>query len=100
MMDRLAFANTVSIPSTESYQPENEQGSLESSDQDGNEGDSASVLFEQRQRQYLKGRYATKSISDNEGNVIISEGMQIDDAVIDEAKDKGKLIELVMNNRA
>jgi uncharacterized protein YrrD len=64
-----------------------------------NEGDSASRLFEQRQRQYLKGRYATKTIVDNDGNVIISEGMQIDDKVIDEAKSKNKLIELVINNR-
>ena len=62
--------------------------------------DNASVLFEQRQRQYLKGRYATKTITDSEGHVIIYEGMQIDDAVIDEAKRKGRLVELVMNNRA
>jgi len=64
------------------------------------ESDNASKLFEQRQRQYLKGRYATRTITDNMGNVIISEGMVIDDAVIDEAKAKGKLIELVMNNKA
>lgn len=65
------------------------------------EGDNnAAILFEQRQRQYLKGRRATKTIADNSGNVIISEGMLIDDQVIDEAKQKGKLIELVMNNRA
>jgi Uncharacterized protein conserved in bacteria len=61
---------------------------------------SAAILFEQRQRQYLKGRRATKTISDSSGSVIISEGMVIDDQVIDEAKLKGKLIELVMNNRA
>ncbi|MEN6315621.1 MAG: PRC-barrel domain-containing protein [Clostridiaceae bacterium] len=64
------------------------------------ESDSASVLFEQRQRQYLKGRYATRTISDNMGNVIVGEGMEITDAVIDDAKSRGKLIELVMNNRA
>lgn len=62
--------------------------------------DNASVLFEQRQRQYLKGRYATRTITDNMGNVIISEGMVIDDSVIDEAKSKDKLIELVMNNKS
>ncbi len=66
--------------------------------QDNN--DSASVLFEQRQRQYLKGRYATRTITDNMGNIIISEGMVIDDSVIDEAKSKDKLIELVMNNKS
>ncbi|MGI6668679.1 MAG: PRC-barrel domain-containing protein [Acetivibrionales bacterium] len=65
-----------------------------------NEGESASALFEQRQRQYLRGRYATKTIYDNAGNIIVSEGMQIDDKVIDEAKAKNKLIELVINNKA
>lgn len=60
----------------------------------------AAALFEQRQRQYLRGRYATRTIVDSFGNVIIGEGMQIDDAVIDEAKAKDKLVELVMNNRA
>ncbi len=64
------------------------------------ETDNATVLFEQRQRQYLKGRYATRTITDNMGNVIIGEGMMIDDAVIDEAKSRDKLIELVMNNKA
>ena len=59
-----------------------------------------SILFEKRQRQYLIGRYATRSITDNMGNVIIGEGMRIDDSAIDEAKAKGKFIELVMNNRA
>lgn len=63
-------------------------------------GDNASILYEQRQRQYLNGRYATRTITDDEGNVIISEGMMIDDGVIDEAKSKDKLIELVMNNKA
>ena len=60
----------------------------------------AHPFFEQRQRQYLRGRYATKTIYDNAGNIIVSEGMQIDDKVIDEAKAKNKLIELVINNKA
>ena len=76
------------------------QESTESVQPDAVETDNATVLFEQRQRQYLKGRYATRTITDNMGNVIIGEGMMIDDAVIDEAKAKDKLIELVMNNKA
>ena len=64
------------------------------------EENNAASLFEQRQRQYLNGRIATKTITDNFGNVIIDEGMLITDSVIDEAKSKGKLIELVMNNKA
>jgi uncharacterized protein YrrD len=61
---------------------------------------SAASLFEQKQRQYLKGRKATKTITDSEGNTIVSEGMIINDELIDVAKSKGKLIELVMNNKA
>jgi uncharacterized protein YrrD len=64
------------------------------------EEDNAAQLFEQRQRQYLIGRTVTKTITDGDGSIIIGEGMTINDSVIDEAKAKGKLIELVMNNRA
>jgi uncharacterized protein YrrD len=60
----------------------------------------AAKLFEQKQRQYLNGKIATKTITDNQGNIIVSEGMVINDQIIDEAKRNGKLIELVMNNRA
>lgn len=64
------------------------------------EENSAASLFEQRQRQYLNGRRSTKTITDNSGNVIVEEGMIITDEIIDEAKTSGKLIELVMNNKA
>jgi uncharacterized protein YrrD len=92
-VDRLAFANPE--PETNySDDSENETPVAEEA------SDNASVLFEQRQRQYLKGRYATRTVSDSEGNIIVDEGIQIDDAIIDAAKAKGKLIELVMNNRS
>ncbi len=61
---------------------------------------SAAELFEERQRQYLKGRKATKTITDNQGMVIIRAGESITDQVMDRAKGCGKLIELVMNNEA
>ena len=100
-VDRLAFADTATVASApgtvyahkESLEPAVAERTI-------SEGDNASILFEQRQRQYLKGRYATKTISDSMGNAIIDEGVMIDDDAIDEAKSKGKLIELVMNNRA
>lgn len=57
-------------------------------------------LFEQKQRQYLKGRIATKTITDNDGEVIISEGSVISEEIIEATKANGKLIELVMNNRS
>lgn len=103
-VDKLAFANTATVTESDTtsdmeYTEAVTAGRAEA-EAANSEEDNASVLFEQRQRQYLKGRYATKAISDSMGNVIIDEGMKIDDNVIDEAKFKGKLIELVMNNRA
>ena len=100
-----------SIPNTDSYissegesiykEVTSEIPSASESETISDDGDNnAAVLFEQRQRQYLKGRRATKTIADSSGNIIISDGMLIDDQVIDEAKLKGKLIELVMNNKA
>jgi uncharacterized protein YrrD len=87
------------VPEIEAPEIPNEEEQTEQ-EASSESSDEASILFEQRQRQYLRGRTATKSIFDNEGNIIIHEGMQIDDAIIDEAKSKGKLIELVMNNKA
>lgn len=79
---------------------ENTNAEPATSEEASGTGDNASILFEQRQRQYLNGRYATRNISDNMGNIIVAEGTQINDTIIDEAKSKGKLVELVMNNRA
>lgn len=59
---------------------------------------SAAELFEERQRQYLRGRKSTKNIIDNQGMIIVRAGEIISDQVIDRAKKCGKLVELVMNN--
>jgi uncharacterized protein YrrD len=61
---------------------------------------STQSLFEQRQKQYLNGRRATKTITDSTGKVIVSSGEIINEDIIDIAKTNGKLIELVMNNKA
>lgn len=66
----------------------------------GQKKTNASSLFEQRQKQYLNGRKVTKTILGNSGSVIIDEGNVITEEVIESAKENGKLIELVMNNRA
>jgi uncharacterized protein YrrD len=60
----------------------------------------AAGLFEERQRNYLRGRKATKNITDHQGMFIIRAGEVITDQTMDRAKDCGKLIELVMNNEA
>lgn len=62
--------------------------------------DNAAELFEQKQRQYLVNRYATRTVVDNNGNAIIKAGEKITEQVIDAAKANGKLIELVMNNKS
>lgn len=64
------------------------------------EANSAADLFERRQKQYLRGRTATKTILDNDDNVIINEGDIITEVIVDIAKTRGKLVELVMNNKA
>jgi len=66
----------------------------------GNKRSSAAELFEERQRQYLRGRKSTKNITDNQGMIIVRVGEIITDQVIDRVKKCGKLVELVMNNEA
>ncbi len=84
----------------EDYGQESDKEDESLEEEGDNSSTSAADLFEQRQRQYLVGRKASKTISDNSGEVIVREGMIINNEIIDEAKSKGKLVELVMNNRA
>ncbi len=56
-------------------------------------------VFEQKQKEFLIGRKVTKAIKDKMGNVILDEGETITGEAVDRAKDAGKLIEIVMNNR-
>jgi hypothetical protein len=62
--------------------------------------ESETGLFEARQKQYLIGRTATKTILDNDGNVLIEAGSKITAAAVDSAKTAGKMVQLVLNNRA
>lgn len=89
ILQDLQESSTVNEPA-EGQQPAEKSGEL----------DNAAALFEQKQRQYLKNRYATKTIADNNGTIVVNEGEKITDEIIDAAKLCGKLIELVMNNRA
>ncbi len=58
-----------------------------------------SDMMEMKHREYLKGKIATKSIYGADGSVIIPENTLIDNAIFDIAKNNGKVIELVMNNK-
>ena len=69
-------------------------------DKSANVADDEAVLFEERQKRYLLGRRVTKTILDRRGEVIVEEGSEITDAIIENAKKEGKMVQLVMNNRA
>lgn len=59
-----------------------------------------SNIFEQKQKEFLMGRKATKVIKDKSGNVILNHGDVINEEAVEKAKEDGKLIEIIMNNRA
>lgn len=59
----------------------------------------SSELFEIKQREYLMGRKVTKEIKDKMGNSILNTGDLITEDAMNRAKESGKFIELVMNNR-
>ena len=74
---------------TENRQKQNEkQGENRSSD-----------LFEQKQKEFLIGRKVTKAIKDKHEKNILNEGDVITEEALNKAKDVGKLIEIVMNNK-
>ena len=58
-----------------------------------------SDMMEIKHREYLNGKLTTKNIYDADGNVLIGENTLIDDVIFDIAKESGKVIELVMNNK-
>lgn len=57
----------------------------------------AARLFEERQRQFLLGKRATKTIESDSGEVIVAEGEVITEEIIERAKKEGKIMELTMN---
>ena len=54
-------------------------------------------LFEEKQRQFLIGRRAKKTILDNSGNVLVEEGQAITREILDKVTDKNKIIEITIN---
>lgn len=61
--------------------------------------DDVSDMMEIKHRDYLNGKTTTKPIYSGDGSVLIDENTLIDDTIFDIAKNSGKVIELVMNNR-
>ncbi len=56
-----------------------------------------SNIFEEKQRQFLLGKRATKDIRDKTGIEIVSAGQIIDEGIIEKVDAAGKLVELTMN---
>lgn len=54
-------------------------------------------MFEARQRQYLAGKKATKTITGPGGQIIVEEGEVITDEIVEKALSLDKYIELTMN---
>ncbi|MDI6828092.1 MAG: hypothetical protein QME62_06370, partial [Armatimonadota bacterium] len=54
-------------------------------------------FYEQREIEYSRGKLAGHDVLDNEGNKIVTEGEIITDEVIEKAKKKGKLHELMLS---
>jgi len=58
-----------------------------------------SDMMEMKHREYLNGKMATKTIYGGDGSVLIEKNTLIDDVIFDIARNSGKVIELVMNNK-
>lgn len=106
-------SSPAAIPApTESAVPEKSVVASEESvtepvkSEDGNataekqEPSQAAKLFEERQRQYLLGRKASKRIETETGEVVAEEGETITEELLDKAREAGKFTELSMNTKA
>lgn len=57
----------------------------------------AAQLFAQKQKEYLIGKTASKTITDGEGNVLVNKGDVITGEMVDKVTQAGKFRELVLN---
>lgn len=61
------------------------------------EPDALAKLFEEKQRQYMLGKRASRRIEAENGAVIIEQGDEITETVLENAKQAGKFVELSMS---
>ena len=61
--------------------------------------DDAAQLFEEKQRRYLLGKKVNRRISANDGSVIIEQGNEITEDILQRIRDEDKMIELTMTLR-
>ncbi len=63
------------------------------------QSDDAAQLFEEKQRRYLLGKRVNRRISANDGSIIIEQGSEITEDVLQRIREEDKMIELTMNLR-
>ena len=63
----------------------------------GNTDDDITKLTDEKQRKYLLGKQASRRIETNNGVVIVEQGAEISEEVLQKAKLAGKFVELTMN---
>lgn len=61
--------------------------------------DDAAQLFEEKQRRYLLGKRVNRRISATDGSVIIEQGSEITEDILQRIREEDKMIELTMNLR-
>ena len=61
--------------------------------------DDAAQLFEEKQRRYLLGKRVNRRILSNDGSLIIEQGAEITEEILQRVRDEDKMIELTMNLR-
>ena len=61
--------------------------------------DEAAQLFEEKQRRYLLGKRVNRRIMANDGSMIIEQGAEITEEILQKIREEDKMIELTMNLR-
>jgi len=61
--------------------------------------DDAAQLFEEKQRRYLLGKRVNRRITSADGDVIIEQGSEITEDILQRIREEDKMIELTMNLR-
>lgn len=61
--------------------------------------DDAAQLFEEKQRRYLLGKRVNRRITSADGSVIIEQGSEITEEILQRIREEDKMIELTMNLR-
>lgn len=91
-------ATDLAVPTVEPVTPaELEENPEPESDTMNSEPDALAKMFEEKQRKYMLGKKASRQIETETGIIIIEQGAEITEAVLQKAKLAGKFVELSMS---